>query len=353
MDKIKIGFIGTGTISNFHARGYNKLDNVEIYAACDLNRERAEDFAQKYGAKHVFTDYNEMLKLSEIDAISICTWNNAHAPATIAALKAGKHVLCEKPPAMNTAEAKEMARVAEETGKLLMIGFVRRFGKNTQVLKNFIDNGYFGDIYYANTKCIRRYGNPGGWFANSKRSGGGPLIDLGVHMIDLVKFLMGKPKAITVTGSVYNKIGARPYLKGTDKYISADSNDSYSDVEDFTAAMIKFENGATLTVETSFDHHIKEEQLTLEIYGSKAGAIMEPKLEIFTEVNGYLTDMTPKYACSSEAFSENFENETRHFIDCIVNGTECLNTPDDGVEIMKIIDAIYESARTGYEVIIK
>ena len=223
MNKIKIGIIGTGGISNMHAAGYLEDERCEVYAACDINENRVKEFAQKYNVQNVYTDHQEMLKLEELDAVSVCTWNNSHAAISINALRAGKNVLCEKPMAMNADEAKEMEKVAKETGKLLMIGFVRRFGNDAKILKDFIDDGFFGDIYYTKASYLRRNGSPGGWFGDIKRSGGGPLIDLGVHVIDLVRYLCGKPKAITVTGVTFNKLGDCRELKGDKGYSSVDT----------------------------------------------------------------------------------------------------------------------------------
>ncbi len=352
MEKIKVAIIGTGSISNFHALAYKKLPNVEIIAACDINKERAEEFAQKYDIKHVFTDYNEMLKMEEIDAVSVTTWNNVHAPASIAALKAGKNVLCEKPLALNRKEAEEMVKVAKETGKLLMVGFVRRFGENTKALKHMIDAGELGEIYYAKTGCLRRWGNPGGWFSDKKRSGGGPVIDLGVHMIDLVRYLSGKPKVTSVTASTFNKVGIKPEIKGVTKYYSKDY-DTFNDVEDCATALIKFDNGMTLFFETSWVQNIKKDSLYLELYGDKAGAQMEPTLEIYEDKNGYLSNLEPMIDPESYSFGHNFDEEINHFVDCVSSGTECLNPAEDGVELMKILDAIYESAASGHEVIVK
>lgn len=352
MNKIKVGIIGTGGISNVHIAGYKALENVELYAACDINEQRAKDCAEKHGMKHVFTDYNEMLKLDEIDAVSVCTWNSVHAPATIAALKAGKHVICEKPMAMNTQEALEMEKAAKDAGKLLMIGFVRRFGNDARILKDFIDNNMMGEIYYAKASYLRRFGCPGGWFGDKKRSGGGPLIDLGVHVIDLVRFLMGKPKAVSVTGATFNKLGARSNLKQSKGYVAADAGNDIFDVEDMATAMIKFDNGAVLAVETSFSLNIKQDSGNIELFGTKSGAKLDPKLEFYSEMNNYMVDVSP--ACDTAlSFNGLFENEIAHFIDCIANGTECLSPAEDGVELMRIIDAVYESARTGKEVVLK
>lgn len=352
MGKVKVAIIGTGSISTLHMMGYNNLENVEVVAACDINKDRVEKFAKKYEIPETFTDYNEMLKMKEIDAVSVTTWNNVHAPASIAALKAGKHVLCEKPLALNAGEAEEMVSAAKENGKLLMVGFCRRFGENTKALKSFIEKGDFGKIYYAKTGCLRRWGNPGGWFSDKRRSGGGPVIDLGVHIIDLVRYLAGKPKPVSVTASTFNYIGMKPNIKGIEKYYSADYSE-FNDVEDCATALIKFDNGMTLFFEASWVQNIKEDKLYLELYGDKAGAQMEPELELYETRGDYLTTVKPVIDLANSGFEHNFKEEIKHFIDCIVNGTECLNPGEDGVEIMKILDAIYESAKTGHEVIIK
>lgn len=350
--KVRIGIIGTGGISHSHMGGYKALDNVEVYAACDINEKRVKNFAEKYGIERTFTDYNEMLKLKELDAVSVCTWNNIHAQAAIAALKAGKHVLCEKPMALNAQLAEEMERTAKETGKILMVGFVRRFGSDTRIMKDFIDNGHLGDIYYTKASYLRRCGNPGGWFSDKSRSGGGSLIDLGVHVIDLVRYLMGRPKAVSVTGATFSNIGPRSHIKGIDRYKASDYSD-FSDVEDMAVAMIKFDNGAVLSVETSFSLNLKEDTGNIELFGTKSGAKMDPNLELYSEMEGYLVDIAPKVSKGSNWFNSIFENEIAHFVDCVANGTECKSPAEDGVELMRILDAVYESARTGREVVIK
>lgn len=352
MKKLKVGIIGAGGISACHIAGYKALDNVELYAVCDIKEQRAQACAQKNGIKHVYTDYNDMLKLKELDAVSVCTSNDAHAPATIAALKAGKHVLCEKPMAMNAYEAAEMEKAAKDAGKVLMIGFVRRFGNDAKILKDFINSGMMGDIYYAKASYLRRNGCPGGWFGDKKFSGGGPLIDLGVHVIDLVRYLMDKPKAVSVTGAAFNKLGNRDNIKAVKGYTSADAQDvNKFDVEDLAVAMIRFDNGSVLTVETSFSLNIKQDSGNIQLFGTKAGAKLDPDLELYSELNNYLVDITPAHE-TALSFNGLFENEVAHFVDCIANGTECLSPAEDGVELMKIIDAAYESAATGREIVV-
>lgn len=350
--ELNVGIIGAGGISECHTLGYKNNGNVKVMAVCDINEQRAKAYAEKYGIPHAFTDYREMLKMKELDAVSVTTWNNGHAPISIAALKAGKHVLCEKPLAMNAAEAQQMVDTAKETGKLLMVGFVRRFEDNVKYLKSSIESGHFGTVYYVKTGYIRQWGNPGGWFSDKKRSGGGPVIDLGVHVIDLVRYINGKPKAVSVTASTFNYLGMKPNIKGISKYRSQDYDD-FNDVEDAATAIIKFDNGMTLSFETSWVLFTKGPHNYLDIYGDKAGAQMEPLLEFYEEKDDYLVEVKPKIETRADKFQHIFNEEINHFVDCIVNNTPCINTGEDGVEIMKILDAIYESSRTGHEVIIK
>lgn len=351
--KLRIGVIGNGGISSVHLRAYSLNPNVEIYALCDINEEHMNRRAQEYGVTRLYTDVNEMVKLPELDAVSVCTWNAAHAQCAIAALNAGKHVLCEKPMALNAQEARAMQEAAERNGKLLMIGFVRRFGNDCAIMKDFLDNDFFGDIYYSKVTYLRRKGSPGGWFGDKSRSGGGPLIDLGVHVIDLSRYLMGKPKPVSVYGATFHKLGDKREIKsGAAGYNSAGRGSSdIFDVEDLATAMIRFDNGSVLQVEASFTLNLEKDKGTLEFFGTKAGAKLDPELSIYTDVNGYMANvqLTAPTALSFEGL---FENEINHFVDCVMNGTPCRNPAEDGVMLMKILDAIYESARTGHEVIL-
>lgn len=349
---IKVGVIGTGGISGVHLGGYSRNPNVEIYALCDINEKNLAKRAEEYKVSRTFTDYREMLALKELDAVSVCTWNSAHAECAIAALRAGKHVLCEKPMALNTAQAQEMEKAAKENDKLLMIGFVRRFGNDCAVLKDFIDSGSFGEIYYAKAQYLRRKGCPGGWFGDKSRSGGGPLIDLGVHVIDLCRYLMGGPQPVSVYGATFSKLGDRRHIKDARGYSSTVvSKDDIFDVEDMATALIRFDNGAVLSVEASFSLNIEKDVGNIELFGTKAGCKLDPELTIFTDMNDYLANV--KLAQSTAlSFDGLFDNEINHFVECIETGKPCRNPAQDGVTLMKILDGIYESARTGHEVLL-
>lgn len=352
MEKIRIGLVGAGSLSHEHTRVYQAMDNVELVAVCDIKEGRAEEYAKQYGFARWYLDCHEMFAKEKLDAVSVCTWNCAHAEVTIAALDAGINVLCEKPMAMNAQEAKAMQEAAERSNKLLMIGFVRRFMPSVKLLEEYIRAGELGDIYYITTGCLRRAGNPLGWFADKEKSGGGPLIDLGVHIIDMSRYLMGKPKPVSVSCMTYSGIGSRTNIKGMNRYTAADPSPNCN-VEDMAVAMIRFDNGAVVHVETSFSSHLKEPKFWLDVFGSKAGAQTEPELELFSEKFDYLTDIKPVYEEDpSKGFSPIFEAEVRHFVDCVANGTACINPAEDGVVLMQILDAAYESARTGKEVAI-
>jgi len=353
MGILKVGIIGTGNIAQWHISSYKAVEGVDVTACCDLSMERASAFAEKNGISEVYASYEEMLEKADIDAVSVTTWNNAHMPATVAALNAGKHVLVEKPMAMNAEEGRVMKEAAEKNGKLLMVGFVRRFDVKTELAKEYIDRGELGEIYYAKTKCVRRCGNPLGWFADKSLSGGGPLIDLGVHMIDMARYLMGKPKAVSVYGVTANKIGPMEDIRHHLRYLAHSGGTGKCDVEDFATAIVRFENGAALHVEVSFSGHISKTELTLELLGDKGGLMVEPELSYYTTKNNILVDETPQFTVSTDTFNSNFGIEIAHFVDCIKNGTPCRNTPDDGIALMEILDAIYKSAETGKEVLIE
>lgn len=355
MNILNIGIIGTGNIAEIHIESYLKNPQTNLYALCDINEERLNEMGEKYGipAERRFTSRADMLSLPELDAVSVCTWNAAHAVCTIDALQAGKHVLCEKPMATSAEEAREMLQAAKKSGKLLMIGFVRRYGDDCKILQDFINNDFFGELYYAKASYLRRYGNPEGWFSNKSYSAGGPLIDLGVHVIDLVRYLADRPKPVSVYGATFRKLEDRNGIKDSKAYVAASAKymEHVFDVEDLATAMIRFDNGLVLSVEASFTLNLKEDKGEVELFGTKAGAKLGSELELFNETNGYMTNMT---LASKEAFTfgDMFAHEIAHFTDCILHDVPCKSPAEDGVEMMRILDAIYESAATGHEVIL-
>lgn len=350
MSKLKIGVIGAGSISEMHFKGYDHNPHAEISAVCDLKEERAKAKAELYKATKYYTDYHELVKNEEIDAVSICTWNHSHAEIAIAALKAGKHVLVEKPLTTSVEKALEIEKAVQESGKLLQVGIVRRYASNTKVLKSFIDAGDLGSIYYAKASCLRRLGNPGGWFSDKSRSGGGPLIDIGVHVIDLCWYLMGRPKVKSITGNTYRKLGNRSHIQNLSFYKAADYDPTKNDVEDMTNALIRFQNGASLFVDVSFTLHAKKDDTQVKLYGDKGGAEIEPELHIVSEKHNTILNVTPQVDHLTFDFNQAFQSEIDHFIECVMENKETISPVQDGVEIMKILCGIYESSEKGIEV---
>jgi predicted dehydrogenase len=347
MAKIGVGVIGSGGIAQgAHLPGYAALkDEVEIVACCDLDEKVAKTAAERFGAKKVFKDYRDMLALEDIQAVSVCTPNFMHKTPTIAALKAGKHVLCEKPIAMNAIEGAEMCRTAQETGMKLMVGQNNRFRSDVQALKRQIDAEKFGEIYYARAQALRRRGIPGwGVFGDKEKQGGGPLVDIGVHALDLTWYLMGMPKPIAASGKTYTKFGTRDDVVG----LMGQWDPKTFTVEDFAVGFIRFDNGATAIVESSFCANIGKDLFTTALFGTSGGGQLSP-IQIFTEENGTLFDVTPVHLPEVKTH----HREIELFIEAIRNDTEVPVPGEQALEVMKMLDAIYESSERDREVEIR
>ncbi len=350
MKRLGIGVVGVGSIADMHLGAYSANSDVDLVGVFDLNAERAKEKSERFGAARAFASLEEMLADDRIDAISVCTWNDSHAAIAIAALNAGKHVLVEKPLSREHSETAAIVAAAERSGKLVQVGFVRRFGGNAKTLKAFIDAGRLGNIYHARAVNIRRLGNPGGWFADRARSGGGPLIDIGIHVLDLCWYLMGSPRATTVSAVSHNRLGNRSNVTSLSRYTVADYDPALSDVEDFVTALIRFENGSSLTLETSYSLHAAEDQLAVAVFGEKGGAELEPRLRIVTEELDTVLNIVPQVDHTTFDFHEGFANEIEHFVKLCLGNAQEIAPLSHGVEMMRVLDGIYESARTGAEV---
>ncbi|MGB9595287.1 MAG: Gfo/Idh/MocA family protein [Candidatus Poribacteria bacterium] len=346
---INVGIVGAGGIaSGAHMPGYLAVPDVKVIAVCDVVKERAESFADRYGIskKNVFTDYNEIAKMDELDAISVCTPNNFHAGPTIAALENGKHVLCEKPIAGNAVDGQAMVDAAKKSKKILQIGLHLRFQPSMQMLKKIIESGELGQIYYARAVTMRRRGIPSwGAFVQKKMSGGGPLVDIGVHELDLIVWLMGCPKPVGATGHAYTMFGNRKDV-AVGEWGMWDT-DNY-DVEDFAVAYINFEGEISATLETSWAAHIGNPGPSF-ILGDKGGVQVAP-LQIFKDHNGTMVDITPHAPRSNE---DPHTTEIRAFIRAIREDLPSPVPGEQALEITKIFDAVYKSTKTGKMIPIK
>ena len=340
---IRIGVIGLG-IGSGHAQRFAALPGCEVVAVADADPARLEERGEKVPGAARYTDPLRMLRETKLDAVVVATPNRFHAPLTLAALRRGCHVFCEKPMAMNVAQARAMKAAAQKARRRLMINFSYRFMPMSVALKRQVEAGVVGRIYFGRTVWHRQRGMPGfgGWFGNKELAGGGPLIDLGVHRIDLALWLMGHPEPVAVMGSTYNVIARR---------IAQEQNKHFS-VEDLACGLVKFRNGATLIVEASWALNINEpEQMITTLYGER-GAVTQRNVgggyqfqaELLTEENGCLFQKTlanPHVSVPS-AYEE--------FIAAIRENREPSASADDGIRVQMILDGLYLSAARGREI---
>ncbi len=349
MKKLRVGIVGAGNIAqSCHMPAYKKLtDLVEVVAVADIDFERAKAAAEKHGIPQAFDSVESLLAGCEVDYIDICTWNSGHAPVAIAAAKAGKHILCEKPMADSLENALAMEKAVKEAGVQFMMAVVTRYSSEAQTAHEMQQAGAFGDIYLARTAYTRRRGTPRGWFTDTSYSGGGPVIDIGVHCIDRTWFLMGRPKPISVSAATSYAIG-NYQTKGVSRWEALDAEKKYAfNTEDSAIAMIRFEGGAVMTAEISWAQNAPDESY-VRLYGSKAGAAFGPLTVYGENEAGYLSDSV----VTTGGAEDIFENEIRHFITCLNNGTTPISPVEDGVAVQKILDGIYRSAACGKEILL-
>lgn len=353
-NKIKIAIIGCGGIAyHAHLTSYRKIERFDIVAVCDIIPERAEKFAAELGISAVYTDYHDVLKIDGLQAVDICTPNYLHSVIAVDALNAGLHVLCEKPDAINPSEAEKMKQAAERNGKTLMVIRNNRFLIQSQYLKQYIADGKLGKIYAGRCGWQRRRGVPGrgGWFTTKAQSGGGPLIDLGVHMIDLAMWLMGNPHPVAVSGCTYAEFTSDDGTESSaSKYGTKTENGTF-DVEDLAMGFIRFDNGACLQIEFSWASNIARENKFFELRGTKAGAewsTVDDELRIYSEEYGKTVDIIPHLGKAPHGHEGNLSN----FADVLEGKAEPVFLPEQGVDMIKILSAIYESAETGKEVLL-
>ena len=356
--KFKVGIIGTGSIGSCHASSYVELakeGKCELIACCDLDRKKALAFAEKYGIpkENVYTKFEKMIEEVKLDCVSVTTWNRSHMAPTVYALDHGINVLCEKPTAMNTSQALKMKEAADRSGKILQIGFVRRFGDDAALAKKLIDAGEIGELYYAKAFYMRQRGCPGGWFADKSYSGGGPLIDLGVHVIDLIRYLTGGPKAVEVFGTTNRGLMSEGMDVGAWNPSESNGRVFKKDVEDITTAMIRFDNGMVLNFEATFNLNMPEEGRNgVEIFGKKNGVVVTDRTRIARPLPEKSKVKIPEEP-QQFGFTKGLKDEADEFLRTCRTGKQTITTPEDGVEVMRIIDAIYKSAKLGHSVTIK
>lgn len=337
MSKLKVGVIGLG-MGKWHVKTAHNHERSEVVAIADTDEIRLTAIGDEHGIVARYTSGDEMISAEDLDLVVVATPNKFHNPLTLAALAAGCHVICEKPMAMNADEAQQMLEAAREANRRLMINLSYRFMPQSISLKREVESGDIGEIYFAKTSWLRRRGLPrfGGWFGQKALSGGGPLIDLGVHRLDLALWLMGYPEPEWVSARTYDHIAAA---------LAAEEGKHF-DVEDLATGMITFKNGATLLFDISWAGHIKERELMeTRLLGTKGGMVhrnvnegYDFESEVFMDRNGAQYDMTPKGTFSA------VEGGIPHFITMVAENEPDDGTARDGVVIQQLLDTIYLSA---------
>jgi len=345
---IKFGFIGAGQIAYYSTGQVNSHPSAQVVAVQDTSAERVRDICEKQGIPKGYATAEELFADPEIDAVYIAVPNKFHVPLTLQALEAGKHVLLEKPFAMNYAEAKVAAEAAKKAGKILSLGMNMRFEPVPQKIKAYIDQGHLGEIYHAKAYWYRRSGIPklGTWFGNRELAGGGCLYDIGVHLLDVCLYTMNNFEPVSVSGTTYTKFGHRGLGEGG--WGKSDRTETVFDVEDFATGQIRFANGATVSLDVSWACHTEEgNSMDVHLYGTEAGArAMAGKIFRRDAASGEYhivqePNLTPKFP---------HLNRFHNFINHLLGTEELCVTLEQALVVQRILDAMAESSATGREV---
>lgn len=340
--KLKVGVVGL-TVGASHVKDYAKSDTVKEIVLCDVNESKLQEIGDKYNISKKYTDFDQMLREENLDAISLAVPNFLHMKLAIQAMEAGVHVLCEKPMARNAAEGRKMLEAAQKNNKKLMINFNQRFQHECQKLKSVIDEGKLGDIYYVRTLWQRRRGVPW-WYplsSGKELCGGGAIIDLGVHVLDRAMWFCGYPDPEWVLANTFSKVS---------KEEAARRGFQNFELEDMGVAMFRMTNGAMLELEASWAGNRENEVITTRIYGSKGGAILHKVVgddnaasnKVFLEIDGDVHDIP-----FDEINISQMPNIRQAFLDAIVNDEEVSCTPQQGLKITQMLDKVYLSAENG------
>lgn len=368
--KLQVAVIGCGGIANqkhFPALK-SQADKCEMVAFCDIQLERAEKAAKEYGTPDAkaYSDYNELLKDESIDVVHVCTPNAAHCPITVAAFESGKHVMCEKPMAETTEDAEKMMaawkKSGKKSGKKFTIGYQNRFRTDAQMLKRACEEGKLGDIYFAKVHAVRCRAVPT-WsvFPDKSKQGGGPLIDIGTHALDITLWCMDNYKPATVTGSVFEKLGHLP--EATEGNMFGPWDPETYEVEDSAFGYIKMENGATIFLESSWALNVKDSrEAATTLCGTKAGAEMIGGMSqqgydlVFNETTGGVLTEEHISDTGAIAFFEGNSGgspevkECKQWLEAVIEDKEPLVKPEQAFVVTQILDTIYKSAAAGKEI---
>jgi len=353
MSKVKIAIIGCGSIANLaHIPAYIENKDCEILYFCDIIPKRADTAVENFNCGKAVTDYREILKDDTIDAVSVCTPNNVHHTISINFMRAGKHVLCEKPAARTYAEALEMQNVCHETNKILAIGVVNRYREGVNRVKKLIDSGELGEVYqiYVSFRNHRSIPGLGGAFTTKEIAGGGVLLDWGVHFLDLAMYCMGDPLPKTVAGQVHSILGKnmKDYAY-TSMWAGPPDYEGIYDVDDYVTGLIKT-TGTTITLNGAWAQNINKAEMYIDFLGDKAGIRFDynDPFTLYSQKDGALTEI--EFLYNGAGFTNAFQEEIDAFIKAVKTGEKLRNHIDNSIITARIMQAIYDSSETGNEI---
>lgn len=354
-EKIKVAVIGCGNIANSaHIPAYMASDIAEIKYFCDIIPERADAAVEKYGCGKAVYDYHEILDDAEIDAVSVCTHNDMHSVISIDFMRHGKDVLCEKPAARILSEALEMEKVSYETGRILSIGVCNRYANSVNHIRKLIADGELGDVYhvYASFRAHRSIPGLGGDFTTKACSGGGALIDWGVHYIDLILYCLGDPQVLTASGEAFCKLGKDMKNYVYESMWAEDTKNTETgtyDVDDSVVGLVRTDS-AVVSFNGAWAQNIGERETFIDFMGDKGGVRLDycGNFRFWTTKNGMLTETTPTYRAN-----DMHRSEVLDFVECVAKGERNRNDIKYAVGTSKILQAIYDSSEAHAEIKIK
>jgi predicted dehydrogenase len=350
---LRVGVVGLGFAGQTHLRSYKQIPGVEVVALAGKEADVLQRVADEEKVPHRYADWEDLVARDDLDAVSVCTPTFLHAPIAIAALEGGRHVLSEKPLARSSVEAQDMVDASLKADRVLATAFNHRRRGDVTTLKKHIDTGSLGRIYYAKAAWLRRSGIPGlgSWFTNKEMSGGGPLIDLGVHVLDMALHLLGEPRVLSVTASTYAELG--PNGRGGSAYSVKQQVNSAFEVEDIATAFLRLEGGGTLLLETSWAGYAGTgDSFGVTLFGSDGGAQIdvrnyqhEDTLRIYTDIADTPAEIRPEVRRG-----EGHLGVVKTFVDIVQSGDWEGHHGEEGLSRTRIIDACYKSAQLGHEV---
>lgn len=335
VEKFKVALVGTGSIAQIaHLPNWSKMDDVELVAICDVDRGKAASITDKFNVPRWYSVLDDMLNREKLDGLHICTPSLHHYPMALLALSKGVNILVEKPVALNSKETEKLNNQAKKNNLTLMVGMHNRFRDDVRQLRDYLAQNELGEIFYIKTGWLKKWtkNETAGWHSEKKSSGGGVLIDLGIQILDLAFFIANFPKLKKV--------------KLYDYHLNPNM-----DVEDAALAVIETSEGQTITIEMSWKMHLEKDTMYTHIFGKNGAAKLNP-LRIHKEMHGNLVNVTPLHLSTTDLFKKAYSKELSHFIKVVRGEEENMSSGDDALFVMKIIDALYESARLGEEVTI-